>query len=236
MSHNLQLYLWSVRDAPVDMFVESLPLQERHQADGMGDLRRRAQFILGRYLLRQMLALQHGVELPAQLSIAAQGKPMAPGAPDFNIAHSENSIAVAVAAHGAVGVDLQVEQSDRDFSAVIKRYGSPQEISQLAALPAGERAEYFWRFWSAKEAYGKWTGAGLNPELTQLQIAWQDKKLQASPRPCVLVHRRFHLDERRLHLAACAERIQGVRLWQVETALPSIAFIERSDGEFDFYF
>src|SRR5271168_3488737 len=95
MSHSLNLYLWSVRDARVDMFVESLPLEERRRADAMTHLPRRNQFILGRYLLRQSLALRHGVELPPELTIGSSGKPTAAGAPGFNIAHSEHWVAVA---------------------------------------------------------------------------------------------------------------------------------------------
>jgi phosphopantetheinyl transferase len=69
---------------------------------------RQSQSLLGVALACELLARVTGRTLrPAQLRYTRQGKPYAPGYPDFSISHSGDWVVCALAGTGTIGIDIE---------------------------------------------------------------------------------------------------------------------------------
>lgn len=84
----------------------------------------------------------------------------------LNISHTEDR-AVAVLSTHSVGVDI--ESAERDGTRVYRRVASEKELAHLASLPASSRVPPI-ALWSAKEAFSKAVGLGMNFGLQEFQI------------------------------------------------------------------
>src|SRR5260370_32898477 len=81
--------------------------------------------------------------------------------------------------HSDIGIDVEQVRRDFDWEAIARRFFSAHEQSQLAALPADERVEGFFRCWTRKEAYIKATGDGLSLPLSQFDVSLVAKETNA---------------------------------------------------------
>jgi 4'-phosphopantetheinyl transferase len=90
----------------------------------------------------------------------AASMPEATRALNFNLAHTEGLVVMAVGRVPAIGVDAE-RIDPRVRLAVAQRYFSAAEAHALAALPADERPRRFQRLWTLKEAYLKAIGTGV---------------------------------------------------------------------------
>ncbi len=128
--------------------------------------------VLGRTLLAAGLrALCHidvsPDELSGMLGMTENGKPFLPGFPDihFNISHCDRLVVCAFH-NSPIGADAEIPGY---FAKVlINRALSDDEKSFLRSVgvtPALEE-EWFYRFWTLKEAYVKMTGTGVDVDLT----------------------------------------------------------------------
>lgn len=165
---------------PRSQLLSMLTAEERARAERFRVPRSRFQFVVGRVLLRTLLAEQTGLprdRLPLQF--AEHGKPYLalPEAPQFNIAHTEGCVICAISRHDPIGID--VEPIDRNVSlGLAERYFSAPEIAWLEDQPAGAQRLMFLRIWTLKESYIKALGTGLSMSLDQ--FAFRDI---AQPRP-----------------------------------------------------
>ncbi len=89
----------------------------------------------------------------------------------FNVSHSGGIALLAFTRRREVGVDVEQIRRDSDLEAIARRFFSTHEQSQLAALPAEERTDAFFRGWTRKEAYTKATGDGLLLPLSQFDVS-----------------------------------------------------------------
>ena len=80
---------------------------------------------------------------------------------EFNLAHSENILALAVAFSRDVGVDVEVVDFNVDVLGVAEANFAPEELNWLHALPSRECVLAFYRLWTRKEAIAKATGQGI---------------------------------------------------------------------------
>ncbi len=98
-----------------------------------------------------------------------KGKPFVEGRRDlhFNISHSGAYIVCAFS-NGEVGIDT--EQVRRARMPVAHRFFHPEEIAALEGVAAIERDRQFFRYWSIKEAFLKYTGTGLTRPLSSFRI------------------------------------------------------------------
>lgn len=95
------------------------------------------------------------------------GKPYFPSHPqlEFNLSHSGDLVLCALD-HAPVGVDIQVIKAMRP--GLPARVCSPRELLWL-----GQGADLWPRFaqlWALKEAYVKYTGAGLTRSISGIQV------------------------------------------------------------------
>lgn len=108
----------------------------------------------------------------------AQGKPQIVNFPKkFNLSHSGDYVVCAVG-DGEVGADIQKWVPYKERTA--ERFFAPTEWKLLQELPASQRTELFYRLWSRKEAYGKYTGQGIGNVLGEDfsdERKWKEKKI-----------------------------------------------------------
>ena len=115
--------------------------------------------MLGRYLDQPPVALR--------FETRADGKPSLPGDPPlrFNVSHSGDLAAVAVARGREVGVDVERRRAVHGEAGVADRIMSESELARYRALPEGERGDFLLRLWARKEALVKVSGVGLRASL-----------------------------------------------------------------------
>lgn len=114
--------------------------------------RRREQFVLGRFLLRQALSHLHGPVAETWQLEAASGKPrlMGDGAPEISLSHSRELVACAIS---TLEVGLDVEYcSERDFVAIAAQFCGDAELRHLQSLSQAEQTASFYEMWTLKEA------------------------------------------------------------------------------------
>jgi 4'-phosphopantetheinyl transferase len=141
----------------------------------------RQRFVASRALLRTILAAYlagNQATTPGGLSFSYSDKKKPSLGPahegsniTFNISHSGGIALLAFTRGRAIGVDVEQARSNFDLEAIARRFFSPAEQKQLAALPAGKKADGFFRCWTRKEAYIKATGKGLSLPLSQFDVA-----------------------------------------------------------------
>lgn len=87
------------------------------------------------------------------------GKPRIVNFPKkFNLSHSGEYVICAVG-DGEVGADIQKWVPYKERTA--ERFFAPEEWKLLQELDEPRRTEMFYRLWTRKEAYGKYTGQGI---------------------------------------------------------------------------
>lgn len=104
-------------------------------------------------LIKEAL-IEHGAEMNEVLR-TAKGKPYVDGEIFISVSHSENHF-VCLIGEKNVGVDIQKERN-ANITKISSRYFTDNECEYVRN--AG--AEGFFRLWTRKEAYCKYTGLGL---------------------------------------------------------------------------
>ncbi len=92
-----------------------------------------------------------------------QGKPQIVNFPKkFNLSHSGDYVVCAVS-DGEVGVDIQKWVPYKERTA--ERFFAPEEWQLYQETEESKRLALFYRLWTRKEAYGKYTGQGIGAVL-----------------------------------------------------------------------
>ena len=184
VQENGVLSIWMCR-VPVtsgmrQTFEGALSGAETAQARRFVAPRDRELYLAAHGLLRLMLGASTGSD-PSSLAFAAGrwGKPYLLGrharpAPAFNVAHSGDSVLVAMCAGSAVGVDIERHRSLRDALGIGERFFSSREAELLRGLEPAARESAFFRLWTRKEAVVKAAGlsvAGLSREVEVLPVS-----------------------------------------------------------------
>lgn len=136
----------------------------------------RVRSLLGGFLLQKAAKefLQSETEvLPLILRYGSQGKPYLEEHPEifFNLSHS-GRVAACALCDEEVGVDVQEYRKVKE--SVAERFFTGQEKEQLKSLNNAEEYErLFFRMWSVKESYIKFTGLGMKQGLDTFVIDWE---------------------------------------------------------------
>ena len=171
-------------DAPGDWLAELSP----DEIACYRDFRRAADrlaYVAAHALLYRALTLTLGVARNAlQLTRDALGRPRL-AAPDdrsidFNLAHSDGLVAVAISRAGRVGVDVECSGRDRTPLGALyadatlhelRAFGlRDDEIAQIAALPEPRREAHFLDWWTLREAVAKADGRGLSLPFSEIAV------------------------------------------------------------------
>lgn len=166
---SVSLVFAKIEDVPGLADATGLTLSPVEQARwaSLGSARRKRDFLAGRLLARCLLTRSLGLSAAEakglSLGIDAQGRPtvLSQHELSLSISHSGDGIACAVA-KGSVGVDIEDLGRKRDFLALAEQAHSPQQCLRLANQADEARAEWFYRWWTLKEAWLKRQGLGLD--------------------------------------------------------------------------
>jgi len=156
--------------------VEDSPLSpdEYLRARRMGHQEVRNQFIVGRTVLRELLAERLSVA-PRDVEVALdkQGRPYLEGHESraFSISHSGPYIAIALGwGYGTIGVDIERFRADLPARRLARRFFEPEAAAAVVDSPNEAEIEIFLRYWTVKEAVLKALGTGLRTPLRQVEI------------------------------------------------------------------
>lgn len=144
---------------------------ERKRAEQFHFKHHRTHFIAARGYLR--LILGHALNQDPAKLIFTYGKHQKPGLLNdplhFNLAHSGELGALAIALTHPVGIDLEQLQHEAKLG-IAERYFSPQEIRHLQACSGIEQRDAFFNIWARKEAVVKAIGTGLQQSLASFTV------------------------------------------------------------------
>lgn len=144
---------------------------------------RRKQYLLSRFLLRQILIAKFGLkrnerlpEITTQFNERPFFKACHLNLPDFNVSHSAESVMIAVATQGKVGLDLEKNRTRSRFLNIARSCFSAAEQHWVETHQNPLAA--FWQLWTLREAALKLYGKGVW-QMKQLQINPQTKQISA---------------------------------------------------------
>ena len=129
--------------------------------------------VLGRYLDRRAAEIE--------VEAGDRGKPRLPGDERlrFNLSHSGEIVAVAVALDREVGIDVERIDPSRDVLKLAPRALAPVDAEALAAAPPEERASLFHQAWARREAVAKCLGVGLAGH--PVELSFPGEELSVAP-------------------------------------------------------
>lgn len=174
-----------------------LSRDERERADRFHSLRDARLFVAIHGALRYILAHYLGLS-PDTLSFAQLpgGKPFLTSRPPcelhFNISHSRNLGAIAVAMHYMVGVDIECLLPLSDFQKLADHCFHPEEARAIRVRGPVSRLRRFYAIWTRKEAVVKALGEGFLRPFNSFMVSgdssgWQQVALMPPPDKTVYV-------------------------------------------------
>ncbi|MDG2271591.1 MAG: 4'-phosphopantetheinyl transferase superfamily protein [Halioglobus sp.] len=108
----------------------------------------------------------------------------------FNLSHTREWVACAVARHSLVGIDIEDSGRNPKIVPLANRFFSRKEYQDLLRLPAMQQKNRFFDYWTLKEAYIKARGEGISLGLNRFGFKfssngaigfWCDSELQDDP-------------------------------------------------------
>lgn len=149
---------------------------ERHRAERFRIAADRDRFLVGRTVLRDLLAELAG--LPADAVAYTTGPHGKPALADhlgeelhFNMTHARGLALIAVTHAAPVGIDVEAIEEIPDLLDVANRFFAPAETAIIRDLSGRARVDAFFTCWTRKEAYIKALGRGLSEPLDQFTVS-----------------------------------------------------------------
>jgi 4'-phosphopantetheinyl transferase len=146
--------------------------------------RTRDHFTIGRTCLKILLGNTLGAD-PSQIILeqGLQGKPEIPALSgsslQFNVAHSKDTILIALSHQTPVGVDVEYIDQATDIMEVAHANFTENETASLAAIAdLKTRRLVFYSYWTRKEAIVKADGRGLLLPLTSFDVFGESMESQ----------------------------------------------------------
>jgi 4'-phosphopantetheinyl transferase len=138
--------------------------EEKRRATKFSNSLLRERFVTAHGRLRTILA--HYLQVsPASLHFlsTAKGKPFLVDYPHlaFNLSHSDDDMAVAVAKDCQLGVDIEQCKQRSSLMDLVDRCFAESEATYWLKLPEHQQTQAFYQFWTRKEAFVKATGVGI---------------------------------------------------------------------------
>lgn len=109
-----------------------------------------------------------------------KGKPEIVNIPGlyFNLSHSGDR-AMCILSAAEVGCDVEKIDTDRKVMDIASHFFSQSEKELLNSVPETERCELFFRLWTLKESFLKYTGEGLSLTLDSFSVVIGQGKICA---------------------------------------------------------
>jgi 4'-phosphopantetheinyl transferase len=182
MSYRLYLQegLDDITDEQLDAAMAMLPAWRREKAMRFKHVQGRKECTYAYLLLCQALSEVYGITEKPFFSIGEHGKPTLVEYPDihFNLSHCKQAVACVVSSR-PVGID--VESIGRYKVALAHHVLSDSEFAEVQAAPAPQIP--FTRLWTQKEAIVKLTGRGIDDDLKNILIKYNNVSLHSEEHP-----------------------------------------------------
>lgn len=176
------VHVWSANQDepiyPMEQLWQTLSIDEQQRATRFHFERDRRRFIVGRGLLRAILARYAQIEAgQVRFTYGQRGKPALAEACGgemlkFNVSHSNGHILCAVTNRREIGVDIEHVHVISEADSIAERFFAPSENEIFRQLPVSEKLTAFFNCWTRKEAYIKATGDGLSRPLDQFSVSF----------------------------------------------------------------
>jgi 4'-phosphopantetheinyl transferase len=95
-----------------------------------------------------------------------------PGGFAFNQSASDELAVIAVARGVEIGIDVERIRPVPDAAGIVARFGSAFEVASYRLVPEHDRDAAFLRWWTAKEAFLKMIGTGLDYPLNAFSVSF----------------------------------------------------------------
>ena len=158
------------------------PAEQAH-ANRFRSSQAREHFTVGRACLRVLLGnLFETNSRSIEIRTGAHGKPetflLNESNIFFNVAHSKNTILIALCRQAVVGVDVEYFDRMTDIMEVARSNFTEKETTSLAAIADPQaRIRAFYRYWTRKEAVAKADGRGLLLPLSSFDVSYDSTSL-----------------------------------------------------------
>ena len=127
--------------------------------------------------------------------------------PNFNLSHTRGVVAIAVALHHQVGVDVEPIAAKRLDADSEQDMFAPSERTRLHALSGLERVQTALALWTLKEASLKALGLGIDYPLTELEVSLETMQIHG------LSDRDYHPAYWQMHSQQiCADHLLAVAI------------------------
>lgn len=178
-----EVHVWAawlaVSGAALAKFAATLSVAEQERAARFHFEQHRRRFIAGRGLLRELLARYLQLESGRiEFAYGAAGKPMlatnaSQTAVQFNLAHSEDLVLIAITRECPVGIDVEKVRPLKEAEELVARFFSPHEHAVFQKLTDAEKPAAFLNLWTRKEAWLKATGEGIARSLHLVEVTFE---------------------------------------------------------------
>lgn len=160
--------------------IDTLPSWRREKALRFKHLQGRKECTYAYLLLCQALRDTYGITEQPAFSIGAHGKPHLVSSPaiHFNLSHCRQAVACVVASC-EVGIDI--EAIGRYKEPLARHVLNDQELA--AVQQAADPQLAFTRYWTQKEAIVKLTGRGIDDDLRNLLLIYNNVSLHTEEHP-----------------------------------------------------
>ncbi len=172
-----EIHVWyahlSLSEQDADRLLPMLDPAEQARAARFALPHLRTRFIAAHAFVRQVIG--QSLDLPSasvEYGYSSQGKPhlLNDRGIRFNLSHSADLAALAVARDRELGIDIEHIHELSDMLGLAQRYFAPAEISWLLGTAPEQQPAAFFSCWTAKEAYVKARGDGLSFPLDRFHV------------------------------------------------------------------
>jgi 4'-phosphopantetheinyl transferase len=184
-----------VIDAGVDIWVAHLdevggePERLRGLLDG-AEVERAARFrseaarrrFTARHGIRRLLLASYLNEPPQDITVLEgdgrkpQIRGLQPGGLAFNESASGELAVFALARGVELGIDVERIRAVPEAAGIVARFGSTAEAASYRLVPEQDRDVAFLRWWTAKEAFVKMIGTGLDYPLDAFSVSFPSRR------------------------------------------------------------
>ncbi len=172
------VHLWSSRTDlvgdPFSKLLKTLSSEENQRARRYRFKENQREFVSSRGLLRMLIGRY--LDVPPEkvtFEYGEFGKPVLKSFPQlhFNLAHSGNFVLIGFSRSHEIGVDLEEKKSNKErFSSIAEMICTKNELGIIKELNPKDAEAALARLWTAKEAYLKWVGTGLQISPDRIEI------------------------------------------------------------------
>lgn len=180
-------------DEILNQYSDSVDQERLSKALRTGGKKDQVRSLIAGYLLqtgiRETIGKTGAQVIPLTYRYSENGKPYLVDYPElyFSLSHSGNFAACVIAAQ-EIGLDIQEHKGIKEGLA--NRFFTQEEIRKLDNIKKAEKQnadsqayrEAFFRIWSGKESYLKYTGLGMKKALDSFQIDTDTNRVRTADR------------------------------------------------------